>query len=55
MLLAHAIRQAAADGVGEYRLLRGGEGYKHRFATADAGIETVGVARGLAAGVRSRC
>jgi CelD/BcsL family acetyltransferase involved in cellulose biosynthesis len=46
LLLAHAIRQAATDGMREYRLLRGGEDYKLRFATGDPGLETVAVARG---------
>jgi CelD/BcsL family acetyltransferase involved in cellulose biosynthesis len=46
VLLAHAIRQAADDGIREYRLLRGGEDYKLRFAVADPGLETVAVARG---------
>jgi CelD/BcsL family acetyltransferase involved in cellulose biosynthesis len=50
VLLAHAIRQAATDGVTEYRLLRGGEDYKQRFAVADPGLETVAVARGPLAG-----
>jgi CelD/BcsL family acetyltransferase involved in cellulose biosynthesis len=50
VLLAHAIRQAAADGVCEYRLLRGGEEYKGRFATADPGLETIALARGPLAG-----
>ena len=45
VLLAHAIRQAADDGIGEYRLLRGAEGYKLRFAVADPGLETVAVGR----------
>jgi CelD/BcsL family acetyltransferase involved in cellulose biosynthesis len=43
VLLAHAIRQAAQDSMAEYRLLRGGEQYKYRFATDDPGLETVGV------------
>ena len=30
----------------EYRLLRGGEAYKDRFATGDPGLETVAVPRG---------
>jgi CelD/BcsL family acetyltransferase involved in cellulose biosynthesis len=51
VLLAHAIRQAAEDGVREYRLLRGGEDYKLRFATADPGLETVALGRGPVAGV----
>jgi CelD/BcsL family acetyltransferase involved in cellulose biosynthesis len=49
VLLAHAIRQAATDGVPEYRLLRGGEDYKLRFATADPGLETVALGRGTVA------
>jgi CelD/BcsL family acetyltransferase involved in cellulose biosynthesis len=51
VLLAHAIEQAARDSVAEYRLLRGGEQYKYRFATADPGLETVGVPNGLVAGI----
>jgi CelD/BcsL family acetyltransferase involved in cellulose biosynthesis len=51
LLLGHAIRQAAEDGVREYRLLRGGEDYKLRFATADPGLETVVLGRGPVAGV----
>jgi CelD/BcsL family acetyltransferase involved in cellulose biosynthesis len=50
VLLAHAIRQAAQDGVREYRLLRGGEDYKLRFATADPGLETVALGWGPVAG-----
>ena len=49
MLLAHAVRAALEDGMGEFRLLRGGAAYKERFATADPGIETYGLARGAAA------
>jgi hypothetical protein len=48
VLLAHAIRAAADDGMVEYRLLRGDEEYKHRFGTHDPGLETVGVSSGLA-------
>jgi CelD/BcsL family acetyltransferase involved in cellulose biosynthesis len=44
VLLAHTIRAALDDGVAEYRFLRGAESYKFRFANADAGLETVGVA-----------
>jgi CelD/BcsL family acetyltransferase involved in cellulose biosynthesis len=51
VLLAHAIRQAAEDSMTEYRLLRGGEPYKYRFATADPGLETVGVPHGPLAGI----
>jgi CelD/BcsL family acetyltransferase involved in cellulose biosynthesis len=51
VLLSHAIQQAAHDSMAEYRLLRGGERYKYRFATADPGLETVGVPRGPLAGI----
>ena len=60
VLLSHTIRQALEDGVTEYRLLRGGEAYKYRFATEDTGLQTVGIAHGLAgrtalaAGIHSR-
>jgi CelD/BcsL family acetyltransferase involved in cellulose biosynthesis len=62
VLLAHSIREAANDGMREYRFLRGGEPYKHRFADSDPGLETVTFARSragkiaelaAAAGVRS--
>jgi CelD/BcsL family acetyltransferase involved in cellulose biosynthesis len=46
LLQVHTIREAMDDGVGEYRFLRGGEGYKSRFAGADRGLETVVLARG---------
>jgi dTDP-4-amino-4,6-dideoxygalactose transaminase/CelD/BcsL family acetyltransferase involved in cellulose biosynthesis len=45
VLLVHTIREALRDGVREYRFLRGGEPYKHRFATEDPGIETIACAR----------
>jgi hypothetical protein len=32
----------------EYRFLRGGEAYKYRFANLDPGVETIGLARGVA-------
>lgn len=41
VLLAHTIRAALDDGVDEYRLLRGDEPYKLRFANDDAPVETV--------------
>ncbi len=41
VLLAHTIRAALNDGVDEYRLLRGDEPYKLRFANDDAPVETV--------------
>lgn len=40
VLLAHTMRAAADDGIREYRLLRGGEEYKARFAAEDDGLET---------------
>jgi CelD/BcsL family acetyltransferase involved in cellulose biosynthesis len=45
VLLAHSMREAFNDGVGEYRLLRGGEPYKGRFSTDDLGLETLALAR----------
>ena len=45
ILLSHTMREAFNDGVREYRMLRGGETYKERFATEDEGLETVGVSR----------
>jgi CelD/BcsL family acetyltransferase involved in cellulose biosynthesis len=47
VLLAHSLRAAAEDGVDEYRFLRGGEHFKYRFADADPGLATVGVANGV--------
>jgi CelD/BcsL family acetyltransferase involved in cellulose biosynthesis len=44
VLVAHSVREAFDDGVREYKLLRGAEVYKDRFATADPGVETVAVA-----------
>jgi CelD/BcsL family acetyltransferase involved in cellulose biosynthesis len=49
VLLAHAVREALTDGMGEYRLLRGGAAYKERFATNDPGLETFGLPRGASA------
>jgi dTDP-4-amino-4,6-dideoxygalactose transaminase/CelD/BcsL family acetyltransferase involved in cellulose biosynthesis len=46
VLLSHAIREALDDGVTEYRLLRGDEPYKRRFADDDPGLETFVVTRG---------
>jgi CelD/BcsL family acetyltransferase involved in cellulose biosynthesis len=48
VLLAHTIRAAIEDGIGDYRLLRGGEQYKDRFATDDPGLQTLTVPRGIA-------
>jgi CelD/BcsL family acetyltransferase involved in cellulose biosynthesis len=47
VLLAHTIREAMNDGAREYKLLRGAESYKDRFATADHGLQTVAVGRGV--------
>jgi len=47
VLLSHAVREAMTDGITEYHLLRGGEGYKARFANTDLGLETSAVARGV--------
>jgi CelD/BcsL family acetyltransferase involved in cellulose biosynthesis len=41
VLHAHAIRECLADGLREYRLLRGGEPYKARFANATADLVSV--------------
>ena len=45
-LLAWMIRTACEAGVREYRFLRGGEWYKRRFATHDAGVETFALGAG---------
>jgi predicted ATP-grasp superfamily ATP-dependent carboligase/CelD/BcsL family acetyltransferase involved in cellulose biosynthesis len=45
-ILEHSIREAFADGLDEYRLLRGGEAYKFRYATADAPVVTVAAGEG---------
>jgi len=50
VLFCHTIRQALEEGVQEYRLLRGDEPYKYRFANADRGLDTVGIGRGLLGG-----
>jgi CelD/BcsL family acetyltransferase involved in cellulose biosynthesis len=46
VLLAHTIREALQDGMSEYRLLRGDEAFKSRFATSDPGVETLARPRG---------
>jgi CelD/BcsL family acetyltransferase involved in cellulose biosynthesis len=46
VLLLHTIREALADGVGEYRFLRGDEPYKRRLQTADPGVATLAVGAG---------
>jgi CelD/BcsL family acetyltransferase involved in cellulose biosynthesis len=47
VLMAHTVREAIAGGVSEYRLLRGGETYKDRFATRDPGVATVAAPEGV--------
>ncbi len=46
VLLAHSIRESIADGMQEYRFLRGGEEYKYRFANIDPGLESIVVSHG---------
>jgi CelD/BcsL family acetyltransferase involved in cellulose biosynthesis len=46
VLLIHTIREALADGMLEYRFLRGGERYKYRLADSDPGLVTVALGRG---------
>jgi CelD/BcsL family acetyltransferase involved in cellulose biosynthesis len=45
LLHAHAIQDAIGDGLREYRMLRGDEPYKYRFADRDPGLTSVSVAR----------
>ena len=45
VLRAHTMREALDEGVEEYRFLRGGEAYKKRFLTEDAGLVTIAGAR----------
>jgi CelD/BcsL family acetyltransferase involved in cellulose biosynthesis len=45
-ILEHTIREAFADGMREYRLLRGDEQYKRRYATRDTVLCTVAAGRG---------
>src|SRR4051812_47803822 len=54
VLLAHTIREAFDDGLRTYRLLRGGESYKDRFATSDPGLETVVAGRGALGSMAER-
>jgi CelD/BcsL family acetyltransferase involved in cellulose biosynthesis len=48
VLLLHTMREAAQDGMREYRFLSGDEPYKHRLADDGPGLETVAMARGSA-------
>jgi CelD/BcsL family acetyltransferase involved in cellulose biosynthesis len=57
VLLAHTIRSALDDGIGQYKLLLGGESYKDRFATGRNQLETLLLPRsaaGRAAGAVAR-
>jgi CelD/BcsL family acetyltransferase involved in cellulose biosynthesis len=47
VLLAHSVREAIEDGMNEYRLGRGAEQYKSRFADHDRELETLVLVRGL--------
>lgn len=44
-LLAHTVRAALEDGLGEYRFLRGDEPYKSRFANQADAVATVAIPR----------
>jgi CelD/BcsL family acetyltransferase involved in cellulose biosynthesis len=46
ILLVHSIREAVADGMSEYRFLRGDEGYKYRFADVHRELETIALSSG---------
>jgi len=55
-ILEHSIREAFADGMQEYRLLRGDESYKRRYASSPHTVVTIALAgsargRALVAGV----
>jgi CelD/BcsL family acetyltransferase involved in cellulose biosynthesis len=54
VLMAHSVRAALDDGMREYRLLLGGEGYKDRFSNADHGLHTVILGRGAAGSALAR-
>jgi CelD/BcsL family acetyltransferase involved in cellulose biosynthesis len=47
VLLVHSIREALQDGADEYRFLRGDDEYKYRLSSADPGVETIGLSRGI--------
>jgi CelD/BcsL family acetyltransferase involved in cellulose biosynthesis len=46
-ILEHSIREAFAEGVNEYRLLRGDELYKRRYASSDGAVQTIAVPASL--------
>jgi CelD/BcsL family acetyltransferase involved in cellulose biosynthesis len=45
VMLTHSIRGAVVDGVTEYRLLRGDESYKSRFADVERHVQSVALGR----------
>jgi CelD/BcsL family acetyltransferase involved in cellulose biosynthesis len=47
VLMAHTVREAANAGLARYHLLRGDEPYKARFASADPGLATAALVRGV--------
>jgi CelD/BcsL family acetyltransferase involved in cellulose biosynthesis len=47
LIFARAVREAFAERAREFKLGPGVQDYKRRFANADEGLETVGIARGL--------
>jgi CelD/BcsL family acetyltransferase involved in cellulose biosynthesis len=47
VLVAHAVREAQAEGIEEFNLGPGTQRYKERLATEDPGVETVGIGRRL--------
>jgi CelD/BcsL family acetyltransferase involved in cellulose biosynthesis len=47
LLLVHSVRAALEDGISDYRFLRGDEAFKAALASADPGLETIAVSRGL--------
>jgi CelD/BcsL family acetyltransferase involved in cellulose biosynthesis len=46
VLMAHTVREAIRDGQRQYRLLRGDEEYKRRWASHDPGLDTAACAEG---------
>lgn len=47
VLLAHTLREAFQDGLGEYKMLRGDEAYKGRFASEAREVLTMAIGRGV--------
>ena len=50
VMLSHTIRAAIEEGMTEYKLLRGGDEYKGRFANGDSGLESFAVGSGALGG-----